>query len=61
MSFIQAENLTFAYREGEEQVIRNISLSIEQGTYTAIIGHNGSGKSTQMQLLCQRACPVPRS
>ena len=52
MSFIQAENLSFAYREGEEPVIRNISLSIEEGTYTAIIGHNGSGKSTLAKLLC---------
>ena len=58
MSFIQAENLTFAYREGEEQVIRNISLSIEQGTYTAIIGHNGSGKSTLAKLLCGILTPT---
>ena len=58
MSFIQAENLSFAYREGEEPVIRNISLSIEEGTYTAIIGHNGSGKSTLLRSLLGLLSPL---
>jgi len=55
MSFIQIENVSFSYPgdEGEQQdqVIRNISLSIEKGSYVAILGHNGSGKSTLAKLL----------
>ena len=43
---IKIENLTFAYSETEEPVIKNLSLEIERGSFVAILGHNGSGKST---------------
>ncbi len=41
---IEAKNLHFQY-EGEA-VLQKISLSIREGSYTAIIGANGSGKTT---------------
>ena len=47
---IRTEGLTFAYEaeEGEEPspVLENVDLTIEKGTFVAVIGHNGSGKST---------------
>ena len=43
---IRIENLTFAYSETEEPVIKNLSLEIERGCFLAVLGHNGSGKST---------------
>ncbi len=43
---IKIENLTFAYGETEEPVIKNLSLEIERGSFVAVLGHNGSGKST---------------
>ena len=47
---IQTERLTFAYEaeEGEEPVpvLKGVDLTIEKGTFVAVIGHNGSGKST---------------
>ncbi len=43
---IKIENLTFAYSETEEPVIKGLSLEIERGSFVAILGHNGSGKST---------------
>lgn len=53
---IQAENLTFSYPgDGESKPVRaldNVSFAIEEGTFTAILGHNGSGKSTLAKLLC---------
>ena len=45
-SIIKIENLTFAYSETEEPVIKNLSLEIERGSFVAVLGHNGSGTST---------------
>ncbi len=48
MSVIEAKELTFLYKndDGEKVVLDGLNLKIEEGTFTAIIGHNGSGKST---------------
>lgn len=48
MSIIEAKELTFSYKsEGTERVVLDkLNLNIEKGSFTAIIGHNGSGKST---------------
>ena len=50
MKIIEVENLNFSYSE-EGKTIQDVSFSIEKGTYTTIIGHNGSGKSTIARLL----------
>jgi len=50
MEAIKVENLNFSYSE-ENPTINDISFSIEKGSYTTIIGHNGSGKSTIAKLL----------
>jgi len=49
MKAIEVNNLSFSY--GENVVIDNVSFSVESGSYVAIIGHNGSGKSTIARLL----------
>ena len=52
--FIKTENLAFSY-ENDEGVnvpaIKNISLEINEGEFVAVLGHNGSGKSTFAKLL----------
>ena len=51
---IALENVSFTYQEGTPLVstaLSDVSLTIEDGSYTALIGHTGSGKSTILQLL----------
>ena len=49
MPVIQLENVDFSY-DKNINVIKNVSLSINEGEHVAIIGHNGSGKSTLAKL-----------
>lgn len=48
MNIIEAKELTFSYKNDEKEkvVLDSLNLNIEKGSFTAIIGHNGSGKST---------------
>ncbi|HGI6115268.1 TPA: energy-coupling factor transporter ATPase [Streptococcus pneumoniae] len=51
---IVLENVNFTYQEGTplaSAALSDVSLTIEDGSYTALIGHTGSGKSTILQLL----------
>ena len=57
MSLIEFRNVDFSYlttdddgNENKVQVLKNFNLKIEQGTFVAILGHNGSGKSTVAKL-----------
>ena len=49
-NIIKVENLCFEYEPGLK-TIHNISFQIKKGEYVAILGHNGSGKSTIAKLL----------
>lgn len=53
MSYIDIKGLVFSYdEEGQEKIFDNLSLSVEEGSYTAVLGRNGSGKSTLAKLIC---------
>lgn len=47
---IEVKDLCFEYEEGSK-TINHISFEINKGEYVAILGHNGSGKSTIAKLL----------
>ena len=51
MAYLQADNVTFAYesqenRETLAEVLHSVTIHIEKGEFVALLGHNGSGKST---------------
>ena len=51
---ITLENVSYIYQNGTpfaSTALSDVSLTIEDGSYTAVIGHTGSGKSTILQLL----------
>lgn len=54
-SIIQVENIAFSYQADEEEtpvlLFNDFSLEIERGSFTAILGHNGSGKSSLSRML----------
>lgn len=53
MSFIETKNLSFTYTDEDDPqpVLHEVSLSFEKGEFVAILGRNGSGKSTFAKLL----------
>src|SRR5690625_348076 len=50
-SIIEFENVSFRYNEDGPWVLKNCSFTIEPNESVAIIGHNGSGKSTIAKLM----------
>lgn len=46
--FIKVKNVTFSYEDNK--VLDNISLSVKEGEFVALLGHNGCGKSTMAKL-----------
>ncbi len=57
MNLIEFQNVDFAYEIDEDDdtktlvpVLENLNFSIEKGSFVAVLGHNGSGKSTIAKL-----------
>ena len=57
MELIKFDNVSFSYKAVDDSdnavdipVLKDFNLSIEEGSFVAILGHNGSGKSTVAKL-----------
>lgn len=55
--FIKVKNLTYCYEDNDngtgctQPTLKNLDLEINEGEFVAVLGHNGSGKSTFAKLL----------
>lgn len=49
---IVLEHVSFAYPNVEEEVLRDLNITIRAGEKIAIVGVNGAGKTTLMKLIC---------
>ena len=58
---IEIKDLSFAYPAEEGKVARNaldhVSLSVDEGSFVAVLGHNGSGKSTLAKMMSMVLAP----
>ncbi|MFK4427066.1 MULTISPECIES: ABC transporter ATP-binding protein [Bacillus] len=48
---IRFENVSFSYPNSQKEVLKNVSFSIKPGEKIAIVGHNGSGKTSLIKCL----------
>lgn len=48
---IRFENVSFSYGKADALALQNINISIDRGEFVAVLGHNGSGKSTFGKLM----------
>lgn len=53
MEFLKIENLCKVYGKGDNRItaLDHVTLTIEKGDFTAIIGSSGSGKSTLLHAI----------
>ena len=61
MSVITVKNLSFKYPQNSKAALSDVSFGIEKGSYVAIVGYNGCGKSTLARLLCGLEVPASGS
>lgn len=54
---IEIENLTFTYPDAAKPAIRNVSLSLESGSFTCVCGRSGCGKTTLIRHLKSALAP----
>ncbi len=57
MSVITVKNLNFTYPQNNKAALSDVSFGIEKGSYVAVVGYNGCGKSTLARLICGLEVP----
>ncbi|WKY44956.1 ABC transporter ATP-binding protein [Eubacteriaceae bacterium ES2] len=48
---LQVENVSMIYQKGKKEALKDVSLTINEGEFTALLGQNGAGKSTLINIL----------
>ena len=50
---IEFKNVSFKYPASDTYALQNVNLKIENGEHLAVVGRNGSGKTTFIKLMCR--------
>jgi len=58
MSRLTVENINYRYKNGDRDVLKDVSCEFEEGKFTAIIGPSGSGKSTLLSIIAGLDTPT---
>lgn len=54
---IEVKEVWFRYEKESADVIRDLSFQVKKGEFYAVVGGNGTGKSTTLSLLCRIRAP----
>lgn len=55
---IQAKHIGYRYASASDWALRDVSLTLPQGSKVAVLGRSGAGKSTLLQVLCGQRAPA---
>ena len=58
MASLTVENINYRYKNGDRDVLKDVSCEFEEGKLTAIIGPSGSGKSTLLSIIAGLDTPT---
>lgn len=58
MSIMQLDQVDFTYGSAAQRVLKNVSYDFEVGTFYAIVGSSGAGKTTMLSLLAGLDAPT---
>ena len=50
-NIVTVQHLSFTYKDTKHPAVNDVSFNIPKGSWTTLVGHNGSGKSTIARLL----------
>lgn len=56
--FIEVKNIVFQYDKNGEKILDHLNLSIHEGEFLAIVGANGTGKSTLLKVIAGLESPI---
>ncbi|MDO5381528.1 MAG: energy-coupling factor transporter ATPase [Eubacteriales bacterium] len=58
MSVLELKNLTFSYAGSDQNVLTNVSMTVEEGEFVVVMGKSGSGKTTLLKCLKKNTVPA---
>ena len=50
MEILSVQEVSYQYSDAEAEAVKDVSFGVEAGEFLAVLGHNGSGKSTMAKL-----------